>query len=82
MALCSPAAALNMTIRVGTMERSLTGVERTFNIDEIIVSKTDTTGRITYANDVFLDISGYSIDELRGVPPSQIRHPDMPRAAF
>ena len=64
------------------MERSLTGVERTFNIDEIIVSKTDTTGRITYANDVFLDISGYDIDELLGRPHSLIRHPDMPRAVF
>ena len=35
-----------------------TGVERTFGEEEIIVSKTDLNGRITYANDVFLRVSG------------------------
>lgn len=64
------------------MDRSLTGVERTFQTDEIIVSKTDTTGRITYANDIFVGISGYTIDEVLGQPHSMIRHPDMPRAVF
>ena len=64
------------------MDRSLTGVERTFQTDEIIVSKTDTTGRITYANDVFTAISGYSAEDVLGQPHSMIRHPDMPRAVF
>lgn len=64
------------------MDRSLTGVERTFQVDEIIVSKTDTTGRITYANDVFTAISGYCAPEVLGQPHSMIRHPDMPRAVF
>lgn len=64
------------------MDRPLTGVERTFQTDEIIVSKTDTTGRITYANDIFVGISGYTIDEVLGQPHSMIRHPDMPRAVF
>ncbi|OJX79437.1 PAS domain-containing protein [Magnetospirillum sp. 64-120] len=64
------------------MDKSLTGVERTFQTDEIIVSKTDTTGRIVYANDVFIDISGYTTDEVLGQPHSMIRHPDMPRAVF
>jgi len=61
---------------------TLTGVEQTFDADEIIVSKTDTSGRITYANDVFLRISGYGEDELLDQPHSMIRHPDMPRAVF
>lgn len=64
------------------MDRIVTGTERTFQTDEIIVSKTDTTGRITYANDVFIGISGYSVEEVLGQPHSMIRHPDMPRAVF
>ena len=57
----------------------LTGEERFFDDDELIVSKTDLTGRITYANDVFLRISGYREQEILGQPHSIIRHPDMPR---
>jgi aerotaxis receptor len=49
---------------------------------ETIVSRTDLNGRITYANDVFAHISGYSVDELIGKPHSVVRHPDMPRRAF
>jgi PAS domain S-box-containing protein len=59
-----------------------TGRERTFGDDEIIVSKTDLTGKITYANHVFVRVSGYSESELTGSPHSLIRHPDMPRAVF
>lgn len=59
-----------------------TGVERTFGADEIIVSKTDTRGRITYANDVFLRISGYAEEDVIGQPHNVIRHPDMPRCVF
>jgi PAS domain S-box-containing protein len=60
----------------------VTGRERFFGDDQIIVSKTDLKGRITYANDVFLDIADYSEDEVIGQPHSLIRHPDMPRAVF
>lgn len=60
----------------------VTGVELFFDSDEIIVSKTDLKGRITYANDVFLDIAGYREDEVLGQPHSLIRHPDMPRCVF
>jgi len=59
-----------------------TGVERTFAPDEIIVSKTDPRGHITYANDVFLRVSAYPESEVVGQPHSLIRHPDMPRAVF
>lgn len=61
---------------------TLTGRERTFPNDEIIVSKTDPQGRITYANDIFLDVSGYSEEEILGQPHSIIRHPAMPRCVF
>ncbi|HAN96261.1 MAG TPA: chemotaxis protein, partial [Planctomycetaceae bacterium] len=48
----------------------LTGVERTFDVDEIIVSKTDLKGRITYANQIFLKIAGYTEAEVIGKPHS------------
>lgn len=57
-------------------------VERTFGDDEIIVSKTDPKGIISYANRTFLEVSMYSEDELLGQPHSIIRHPDMPRCVF
>ncbi len=60
----------------------LTGVERTFEADEIIVSKTDTTGRIIYANEVFLRVAGYQESDILGQPHSIIRHPAMPRCVF
>jgi len=62
--------------------RTLTGQERLLGRDEIIVSKTDLAGRITYANRVFQRISGYSEAELLGAPHSLVRHPDMPRGVF
>ena len=60
----------------------LTGVERVVRDDEIIVSKTDTKGRITYCNDTFMKIAGYKESELIGQPHSIVRHPAMPRCAF
>jgi PAS domain S-box-containing protein len=59
-----------------------TGVERTFNEDDIIVSKTDLKGIITYANRTFLELALYSEEEVLGKPHSIIRHPDMPRCVF
>ncbi len=47
-----------------------------------IVSKTDKSGRITYANERFCNISGYSKEELLGKHHNIVRHPDMPKAAF
>lgn len=59
-----------------------TGVERFFGDEEIIVSKTDLKGIITYANQVFLRVSGYEEEQLLGRPHNIIRHPDMPRCVF
>ncbi|MCJ8324563.1 MAG: PAS domain-containing protein [Rhizobiales bacterium] len=61
---------------------SLTGVERFFDDDDIIVSKTDLKGHLTYTNNIFLDISGYTEHETIGQPHSLIRHPEMPRSIF
>jgi len=59
-----------------------TGREVFFGDEDIIVSKTDLKGRITYANDVFLEVAGYRASEVMGMPHSMIRHPDMPRCVF
>ena len=56
--------------------------ERFFSDDEVIVSKTDLRGVITYANDVFSRVCGYTESELLGKPHSIVRHPDMPRCVF
>jgi PAS domain S-box-containing protein len=47
-----------------------------------IVSKTDKHGYITFVNDKFCEISGYSSDELLGQPHNIVRHPDMPQEVF
>ena len=56
--------------------------EHTFSQGDILVSKTDTKGVITYANENFLEISGYSQDELLGEGHSITRHPKMPKLIF
>jgi PAS domain S-box-containing protein len=58
------------------------GREKTFRPDQIIVSKTDPQGRLTYVNPLFVEISGYTEAELIGQPHNIIRHPDMPRSVF
>ena len=48
----------------------------------LIVSRTDTKGRLTYFNDEFVQAAGFSEAELMGQPHNIIRHPDMPPEAF
>jgi PAS domain S-box-containing protein len=59
-----------------------TDVEVFFDKHDIIVSKTDLKGKITYANRTFCEVAGYDESELLGQPHNIIRHPDMPRAVF
>ena len=53
-----------------------------FPAGTVLVSKTDTKGIITYCNDAFVSISGYSREELLGKSHNIVRHPDMPPQAF
>jgi len=53
-----------------------------FPAGAVLISKTDTKGIITYANDAFVAISGYSREELIGKNHNVVRHPDMPPSAF
>lgn len=57
-------------------------IEKTVPSDRFLVSKTDTKGIITYANPVFIEISGYTEEELIGANHNIVRHPDMPRTVF
>jgi len=50
--------------------------------NDFIVSKTDTKGRITYGNKIFVEFSGFSAQELLNKQHNIVRHPDMPRGVF
>ncbi|RZI42405.1 PAS domain-containing methyl-accepting chemotaxis protein [Herbaspirillum sp. HC18] len=60
----------------------VTTTEHVLQDDETIVSKTDLKGKITYVNQAFVHISGFSEEELVGAPHNIVRHPDMPPAAY
>jgi aerotaxis receptor len=60
----------------------VTNVEYVLKDTDSIVSKTDRKGIITYVNEDFLRISGFSKDELIGISHNIVRHPDMPQEAF
>lgn len=56
--------------------------EYEFDANQIIVSKTDTKGKITYCNEIFIRMSAYSEQELLGTPHNILRHQDMPKVIF
>ena len=60
----------------------ITGNERTFPAQQRLISTTDLKGQITYCNDAFIEISGFSRDELIRAPHNLVRHPDVPPAVF
>jgi len=53
-----------------------------FPDDATLMSTTDVHGNITYANDAFVEVSGFSREALKGQPHNIVRHPDMPPQAF
>ncbi len=57
-------------------------IETEVPTEELIISRTDLSGVITYANDTFAKISGYEAEELIGKPHKIVRHPDMPKSVF
>ncbi|RCV90891.1 methyl-accepting chemotaxis protein [Billgrantia montanilacus] len=58
--------------------------QREYALDDkqLLISRTDLEGRITYANEAFVEVSGYSHEELIGANHNLIRHPDMPPEVF
>jgi PAS domain S-box-containing protein len=53
-----------------------------WNKNKVLLSKTDKNGTILYANEDFIDVSGYDEFELIGQPHNIVRHPDMPKVIF
>ena len=64
------------------INQPLSGRERSFPAEQHLISATDTRGIITYCNDEFAEISGFTREELVGSPHNLVRHPDMPPAVF
>lgn len=60
----------------------VTSSEKRFSSDIRLISVTDTRGIIQHCNDDFVEVSGFSRDELLGQPHNIVRHPDMPSEAF
>ncbi|MBA5607317.1 PAS domain-containing protein [Duganella sp. FT3S] len=56
--------------------------EYPFPRGQTLVSTTDTKGRILYCNSTFIEVSGFSKEELLGQPHNLVRHPDMPEEAY
>ncbi len=50
--------------------------------DQVLISRSDRQGKITYVNQTFVDVSGYAQTELMGEPHSVFRDPDMPAMVF
>jgi PAS domain S-box-containing protein len=72
-----------LTYYDGTSRKVLvTDLESPFPEGRLIVSRTDPEGIITHVNQSFVDMSGYSREELLGAPHYILRHPDMPPVAF
>lgn len=62
--------------------RNITRNEKEITQNDFIVSKTDTTGKIIYCNEIFTKMAGYPASSLIGANHNLIRHPEMPRLAF
>ncbi len=60
----------------------VTQQEFEYPADATLMSTTDASSRITYANDAFMAVSGYERGEVMGQPHNVVRHPDMPAEAF
>jgi PAS domain S-box-containing protein len=56
--------------------------EHVMKEDDFIISKTDAKGKITYCNEIFMDMAAMTEEELLGKPHSIVRHPDMPKTIF
>ena len=56
--------------------------ELKFLESELIVSKTDINGKITYGNELFLKLAGYAEKDILHKPHNIVRHSDMPRIIF
>jgi PAS domain S-box-containing protein len=73
---------MNQENQFQKQERTIIDKEVSWDKTQVIMSKTNAFGIIEYANEVFVDVSGYEDYELMGQPHNIIRHPDMPKVIF
>ena len=75
---------LNTSSVRGTMRNNqpITANQKTFSSNIKLISVTDLHGNITECNEHFVQVSGFSREELIGQPHNLVRHPDMPELAF
>ena len=64
------------------INQPITQREYSFPNDATLMSTTDTQSHVTYANEAFVAVSGFSREEIKGQPHNFVRHPDMPKEAF
>lgn len=76
--------AMSFEVPGDVMKKNLPVTQKEIDYPEsaVFVTKTDTKGAITYASDAFVEISGFSREELLGSNHNIVRHPDMPEWAF
>jgi aerotaxis receptor len=79
-----PCSQIVNTLETRSMRENfpVTQNEYDFPSDRTLLSTTDTSSHITYANDAFIRTSGYELLQLIGEPHNVVRHPDMPEEAF
>lgn len=78
-----PATKYRLSYFMGEQREVLvTDIETPYPEGKLIVSRTDTKGVVTQCNQAFVEMSGFSENEIIGQPHCILRHPDMPKAAY
>jgi len=82
--ICADLAVPRVDLTRATMRLNepVTNDEYVLPDGEVIITRTDVHGRITYANQAFLTSSEFPLHECMGQPQNLVRHPDIPQAAF
>ncbi len=73
---------MNAMTKISSASADSSATEVRFANESIIISATDPRGVIGFANDRFVDVGGYSLEELINAPHKIMRHPDMPKGVF
>jgi len=73
---------MNAMTKISSASADSSATEVRFANESIITSATDPRGVIQFANDKFVEVGGYSLEELVNAPHKIMRHPDMPKGVF
>jgi len=73
---------MNAMTKISSASADSSATEVRFAAESIITSATDPRGVIQFANDTFVEVGGYPLEELINAPHKILRHPDMPKGVF